>query len=81
MSIRLPTAVDVLITAVSPGTSKDEVATALLRHTEMNAVRATEVAGLILAGQQVQIELHSQQTANLLAQDLRNMGATVTVKI
>jgi len=80
MSIRLSTAIDVLITAVSAGTSKDELATAILRHTKMNAVRTTEVAGLILAGQKVQIELHSQQIADHLADDLRHAGATVTIK-
>ena len=80
MSIRLSTAVDVLITAVSADTSEGEVAAAFLRHTRMSTTRATEVAGLVVTGQMVQVELHSQQSADTLAQALRDAGLSVTVK-
>jgi hypothetical protein len=46
----------------------------------MNAPRAAEVADLILAAQKVQIEIDSQQTAHLLAEDLRNAGCSATVE-
>jgi hypothetical protein len=72
--------VDVRIIQASPGTSKDEIVAALLRHTKMNAPRAAEVADLILAAQKVQIEIDSQQTAHLLAEDLRNAGCSATVE-
>ncbi len=80
MSIRLSTAVDVLITACGPTASKDEVTAALLRHTKANSGRAAELASLILAGQKVSFEFHSEQSAVSLSEDLRNMGMTVTIQ-
>ena len=78
--MRSATAVDVRITGARPGTCKDEIVAALLRHTKMNAPRAGEVADLILAAQKVQIEIHSQEAAHLLAEGLGNAGCTATVE-
>ena len=80
MSIRLSTAVDVLITAPGATASKDEITAALLRHTKADAVQAAEWAALIVAGKKVCFEYHSEQTAAAIAEELRSMGMTVLIQ-
>jgi hypothetical protein len=80
MSIRLSTAVDVLITAPGPTASEDQVTAALLRHTKADAARAAEWASMILTGKKVCFEYHSDQSAAALAEELRSMGMTVTIQ-
>ena len=80
VSIRLSTAVDVLISAASPVASKDEVTTALLKHTKLSPSRAAELASRILAGQKVCFEFHSDEAALTFAEALRGLGMTVRVQ-
>jgi hypothetical protein len=74
MTIRLASAVDVVITGAKFGTSRETIVEAIQAHTRLSVTRATEVAELILRNQRVGIELPSKQAADLMLQDLQRAG-------